>query len=97
MASDTRLDETDRALQVLIHERCPCGHLKQRHRKPDEGIDGALFGPCRDCVCQGLIGLASGQEWCVHCDGEGILGPAPEDICRACDGTGIAQSEVSNG
>jgi hypothetical protein len=48
-------------LEMMAGERCICGHLARRHRRPDPGFKvGALVaksGPCWDCECQGEVGL----------------------------------------
>jgi hypothetical protein len=49
--------EAIKVLEIVTHERCPCGHLTQRHRKATGEINGEIFGACRDCDCRGLIGL----------------------------------------
>lgn len=47
--------EAQKVLETLAHERCPCGHLTQRHRKPEGKLDGEVMGACRDCACKGLL------------------------------------------
>jgi hypothetical protein len=44
-----------RLLETLANERCPCGHLAQRHRKPTGELHGEVMGACRDCDCKGLL------------------------------------------
>lgn len=53
--------DTEKFLETVAHERCPCGHLAQRHRKAEGKIDGEVFGACRDCDCKGLISFE--DEW----------------------------------
>lgn len=55
----TRSDAT-KILETIAAERCPCGHLKQRHRAGQgDGHPRAGFrevmGACRDCGCKGLL------------------------------------------
>ena len=52
--------EATKLVETLAAERCPCGHLKQRHRKPTR--DGEQMGECRDCECQGLFDWSQTQE-----------------------------------
>lgn len=48
-----------KALETLAGERCPCGHLAQRHRAPDAdfrvGDLHEVRGACRDCDCRGEV------------------------------------------
>lgn len=46
--------EATKILETIASERCPCGHLKQRHRKPGD-LPGEVMGACRDCDCKGLL------------------------------------------
>lgn len=55
--------DTQKFLETIAHERCPCGHLKQRHRQPQpDDIEGTVMGPCRDCDCKGLIDWYDPEE-----------------------------------
>jgi hypothetical protein len=54
--------EATKLLETLGGARCPCGHLDQRHRRPDpEFRVGDLVevrGGCRDCSCRGELRVA---------------------------------------
>lgn len=49
-------------LETVVGERCPCGHLRQRHRKSGNEIPGEVMGACRDCGCRGLIDYTREQD-----------------------------------
>lgn len=57
-----RRTETEKFLETVGGLRCPCGHLRERHRKPSGEIDGEVMGDCRDCECRGVIDCWSGDE-----------------------------------
>jgi hypothetical protein len=52
----------EKVLETVAHERCPCGHLRQRHRTPTSDIEGEVMGACRDCSCRGLIDWTDDDE-----------------------------------
>jgi hypothetical protein len=54
--------EARKLVEIVARERCPCGHLRQRHRKASGEIDGEVFGACRDCPCKGLIGWTEPEQ-----------------------------------
>jgi hypothetical protein len=55
-------NDTEKFLETVGGLRCPCGHLEQRHRKPEGVIAGEKMGACRDCECRGLIDCWSDEE-----------------------------------
>lgn len=54
-----RRTEPAKVVETLAGIRCPCGHLDDRHRRPDPnwrvGQLVEIRGACRDCGCRGEI------------------------------------------
>lgn len=54
--------DTQKFLETVGGLRCPCGHLDERHRRPDPnfrvGDLAEVRGACRDCDCRGEIAVA---------------------------------------
>jgi hypothetical protein len=51
-----RRSEATKVLETIGNLRCPCGHLAERHRKPNaDSLPGTVMEQCRDCECRGLI------------------------------------------
>lgn len=59
----TRRSDARKILETIAHERCPCGHLKQRHRQPGDDLPGEVMGACRDCDCKGLIDFGEFEDF----------------------------------
>lgn len=66
MSAPENAPSVKRFLETVAGERCPCGHLHRRHRKPDPSFRVEALvevrGACWDCECRGEVALAEGPE-----------------------------------